>query len=95
MTQWLVIERPASRSGSWSVTPRRPADSAAAASEGSIRGRLLAAVRVRVAACQLGPIATPASAVTPVPAASELRSRVRVRDHRRGSIRETLRQLGW
>jgi hypothetical protein len=67
MTQWLVIERPASRSGSWSVTPRRPADSAAAASEGSSRGRLLAAVRVRVAAGQLGPIATPASAVTPVP----------------------------
>ena len=55
MTQRLVIGRPASRSGSWSVTPRRPAKSAGAAGEGSSRVRLLAAVRAWVAAGQLGP----------------------------------------
>jgi hypothetical protein len=55
MTQRLVIGRPASRSGSWSVTPRQPAESVAAAGEASIRGRLLASVRAWVAAGQLGP----------------------------------------
>jgi hypothetical protein len=54
MTQWLVVRRPARRSGSWSVTPRWSAESAAAAGEGS-KGWLLAAVRAWVAAGQLGP----------------------------------------